>query len=101
MFDIIPPHDPVPDCDCERCAIVARNQLRAFAQDVMRSWPHGDVDGGDLQETAVRHGLLRLKTPAPKEPCGEDCMCAEYCDADEWAEGVTCYEKTALLTPNG
>lgn len=70
-------------------------RLRAFAQDVMKCWPEGDVDGGYLQELAIRHGLL---TPTRvNEPCGEGCRCAEDYTEKEWNEGVTCYRKTALL----
>ena len=29
-----------------------RDALRAFAQDVMRCWPEGGIDGGDLQHLA-------------------------------------------------
>ena len=64
--------------------------LRAFAQAVMESWPESDVDGGELQDMAERHGLLRPETRT--EPCGEDCLCAEVGDFP-----TTCYRKTGLL----
>ena len=68
--------------------------LRAFAQDVMESWPEGAPDGGDLQEFAERHGLLQpVEMPAP---CGEDCGCTEFLSADDFP--ATCYRKTSLLT---
>lgn len=69
--------------------------LRAFAQAIMEAWPMGDLDGGALQAAAEKHGLLRPETRY--EPCGEGCSCAEYADAHEFAAGVTCYRKTALL----
>jgi hypothetical protein len=69
--------------------------LRAFAQAIMEAWPMGDLDGGDLQAAAEKHGLLKPETRY--EPCGEGCSCAEYADAHEFAAGVTCYRKTALL----
>ena len=69
--------------------------LRAFAQDIMSYWPDGDLDGGDLQEIAEKHGLLKLETRY--EPCGESCKCSEYANAFEWKDGVTCYRKTNLL----
>ena len=28
MFDLIEPHDPLPDCDCHSCALAERNGLR-------------------------------------------------------------------------
>ena len=70
--------------------------LRTFAQGVMRSWPSGDVDGGELQDLAHANGLLEPQTRTV--PCREDgCACAEYWASDEWAAGVTCYRKTPLL----
>lgn len=54
------------------------DKLRAFAQDVMQAWPIGDVDGGELQDYAIKHGLISLQDP--------------------WAEGIECYRKTPLLT---
>lgn len=69
--------------------------LRAFAQEVMECWPMGDLDGGTLQDAAVKHGLLKPETR--HEPCGEGCSCAEYADAQEWEGGVVCYRKTPLL----
>lgn len=70
--------------------------LRAFAQQVMKSWPEGDVDGGDLQDAAEKHGLL--KPERRYEPCVPVCSCIEYHGDDEWRDGVTCYRKTPLLT---
>lgn len=71
-------------------------QLRAFAQGVMRYWPEGAPDGGALQDLAEKHGLL--KPEKRNAPCGEGCACAEYVDSQEWGLGVTCYQKTPLLT---
>lgn len=84
-----------------RAADRARNDLRslrAFARDVMGEWPHEcGVDGFELQDLAVKHGLL---VPVKMtSPCGEGCQCAEYYESDELAEGVTCYRKTELLLP--
>lgn len=71
--------------------------LRAFAQAVLEDWPEGAPDGFDLQELGVKHGLLALKDPAPTEPCGENCWCAEYYGAHDWDGGVQCYIRTPLL----
>lgn len=72
-------------------------QLRAFAVEIMSAWPEGGIDGAELESIAFRHGLLEpeLKT----EPCGEYCTCAsDYgLSPEEWAAGITCYRKTALL----
>lgn len=72
--------------------------LRLFAQAIMERWPHGDVDDGDLQGIAVKHGLLSMS--APKAPCDDlKCGCREYYDLDEFTKGlVECYRKTELLT---
>lgn len=70
-------------------------QLRGFARRVMEVWPHGDLDGGELQEVAVAAGLLR-----PEErctPCGENCGCAEFYAADEISDGFTCYRRVPWL----
>lgn len=73
-------------------------KLRAFAREVMESWPDGGIEGDDLQEIAVKHGML-----APEirhEPCGEWCNCQNLngLDSDDWKGGVECYRRTALLT---
>ena len=72
--------------------------LRAFALDVMGDWPDDcGVDGFDLQDFALKHGLLtETKVTAP---CSENCWCVEYhgSDPEDWADGVICYKKTPLL----
>ena len=72
-------------------------QLRAFAQAVMDGWPDvGTLDGFDLQELAVKHGLLAETTH--HKPCAEEgCNCASMVDERDWIEGVQCYRGTALL----
>ena len=72
-------------------------RLRAFARDVMQAWPDGDLDGADLQDAAVKHGLL---TPEQRfEPCGDDgaCWCASMVDHADWVDGVVCYRRAAWL----
>lgn len=58
---------------------LTNRQLIAFARDVLRGYSDGevgDIDGGYLQDTAHRHGLL-LETTATA-PCDtENCICAE------------------------
>jgi hypothetical protein len=71
--------------------------LRAFAQEVMECWPLGDVDGGELQDIAVKHGLLYEARPS--EPCGEECDCRDSYHESDFLDGtVVCYRKTNLLT---
>ena len=48
-------------------------KLRAFAREVMKAWPDGGIEGDDLQEIAVKHGMLSPETRF--EPCGEWCNC--------------------------
>lgn len=72
-----------------RKIVSERDALRAFAQDVMRAWPEGDVDGGDLQAAALRHGLLAEAEPTQEER-GENGL----------EEGDLWYRKTSLLTAN-
>lgn len=70
--------------------------LKLFALAMLEHWPLGDVDGGELQEEAVKHGLLVPETRTAV--CSEEgCNCAEYYSAEEWAEGITCYRKAAWL----
>jgi hypothetical protein len=68
--------------------------LKGFAEAVMRSWPHGDVDGGDLQDIAVKHGLLREESRT--DFCGEFCGCRE-CFVDPNLDAPwTCYRRVTL-----
>ena len=85
------------DLELARIGERERNSLRDFANDVMESWPHGDVDGYDLERMAVDHGLLALKDPKPTEPCGENCVCSGYPSPEEWSDGIDCYVRTPLL----
>lgn len=68
--------------------------LRAFADElVTASYEGGSFDGCDVQDIAVRHGLLRIER-RDKE-CGEACACREY------GFPIDCYRKTALLDQRG
>lgn len=68
--------------------------LRRFVQAAMEPWPMGDLDGGTLQDIAVKHGLLQ--PVVMKGPCSEECACTEYITADEWPS--ECYRRTTRLT---
>lgn len=71
--------------------------LRAFAQDVMLFWSDGvGIDGSDLERIATKHRLLEREIM--HAPCSEDCFCVGYADNADFAAGVTCYRKTAMLT---
>ena len=54
-------------------------RFKEFANAVIEeSFEGGSLDGGQLQEMALEHGLLReLEVQVP---CGDDCRCAEYGD---------------------
>jgi hypothetical protein len=75
--------------------------LRAFALDIMKCWPHGDVDGGYLKDVAVKHGLL--KGEIRHEPCGDDCACINDCLAaqEDWIDGVECFTLADWLRDQG
>ncbi len=64
-----------------------RDALRAFADDILEH-QGGSLDGCDIQEYGVKHGLLVKFTAT--EPCGEDCACAEVGLPTE------CYRRAAV-----
>lgn len=69
--------------------------LLAFARDILSAWPEGGIDGGDLQDTAVEHGLL---VPATfYAPCVGGCPCSDNATPEEFAAGVTCYRLAPWL----
>ncbi len=68
-------------------AELTNRQLIAFAREILSGYrcdEIGDIEGGDLQDIAHKHGLLLEITAT--EPCAEDCVCAE---AGEFP--ATCY----------
>lgn len=75
----------------------AVDRLRAFAKDVLGDWPEGgSLDGFEIQELAIKHGLLEATTQY--KPCVEEgCFCASMLTPEEFESGVTCYRRTALL----
>jgi hypothetical protein len=77
-------------------ALRAENErLRAFASDVMAGFPNAEPDGFELQDIAVKHGVLIGERRT--EPCGEDCNCTEYYDPSDWKGGITCYRLAEAL----
>lgn len=75
--------------------IEVAEKLRGFARDVFMSWPDIDhLDGFDLQEMGIKHGIL-LPIQVD-EPCGELCACADYYELEEFP--VTCYELADFMT---
>lgn len=67
-------------------------RLSVFAREIMKHWPDGDVDGGELQDIAVKCGLLVPEERA--EFCGERCSCEEYFGPDDFP--FTCYRRIHL-----
>jgi hypothetical protein len=61
----------------------SREQVTEFAREILLN-RFGTLDGGDLQDLGVKHGLL-VPIEAT-EPCGEACVCVEYDDFPQ-----TCY----------
>ncbi len=57
----------------------------AFGKAIMARWPHGDVDGFDLQDLAEKHNVILL-TPDGYDPekHGDDEYGAE--PEDQWFE---------------
>ncbi len=70
-------------------------RLHSFALDALEVWPDGDLDGGTLQDLAVKHGLLEVEVRT--EPCCADCECKEFYSGTFWARGISCYRKAAFL----
>jgi hypothetical protein len=70
----------------------ANDSLKAFANELISaSFEGGSFDGGDIQDIAVKHGLLQVEQRT--EACGEVCACSEHGFPAE------CYRKTDLLKP--
>lgn len=63
--------------------------LREFARDILDGFPDSFPDGFDIQDSAVKHGLLVPHRVTA--PCGPVCQCVEYHGEEDMAEGVTCY----------
>lgn len=67
--------------------------LRQFVNEIISgTLAGGSFDGGDIQEMAVQHGLLRSEQR--DEACGDVCNCSEFGFPCE------CFRKTALLLPD-
>ncbi|WP_330208642.1 hypothetical protein [Pseudomonas sp. Z13] len=67
-----------------------RDQLKAFAVEMINaSFEGGSFEGGDIQDIAVKHGLLQIEQR--EDECGEACACREYGFPAE------CYRKTPII----
>lgn len=71
-------------------ALTRIDALKAFASELISaSFEGGSFDGGDIQDIAVKHGLVQIEQRT--EECGEVCACREYGFPAE------CYRKTDLV----
>jgi hypothetical protein len=75
----------------------AIDKLRAFAQVIMENWPEAGFDGFQLQDEAVKYGLLEPEIRYESCVDGAFCQCAEYYNEDDFKSGVECFRKTKLL----
>lgn len=65
-------------------------RLLAFANEIISaSYEGGSFEGGDIQDLAVKHGLVTIESRDSE--CGEACACSQYGFPTE------CYRKTDLL----
>lgn len=66
--------------------------LREFANEIVSAAYEGvSYDGGEIQDIAVKHGLLRSERHT--EACAEHCACSEY------GFPTVCLRRTELLNP--
>lgn len=64
--------------------------ISAFANEIISAaFEGGSFEGGDIQDMAVKFGLLEIQERA--EECGEICACREYGFPAE------CYRKASIL----
>ena len=83
-------------------ALAERDNLRNFAREIMDCWPHGDVDGGHLQDLANKHGLLTQEVR--HRPCGKNsdvCPCMDLISEAEFEDGASCFRKVDWLLKQG
>ncbi len=67
--------------------------LKAFAYGILKDHPDLDMEGGYVQDLAVKHGLI--VTVPVTEPCGEGCNCCEYyglAPDGKFCETENCYQ---------
>lgn len=76
--------------------------LRAFAHACLSLWPYRGIDDDDLEELAVKYGLLEraivyraCNAADPSFPC--HCSAGGGFSAEDRAEGVLCMRKTQRL----
>ncbi len=93
---LVKSYEEIAESHADACAealtrLAERDALRSFADEIVSAaYEGGSFEGGDIQDMAVKHGLLRIESRA--EECGEACACREYGFPAE------CYRKTGVLS---
>ena len=64
------------------------DNLCNFVREIMENWPPGDIEGGELQDLAIKYGLLKLKDPPPTEPCSDECTCGYAYEFKDFADEI-------------
>jgi hypothetical protein len=73
----------------------------AFARAILCDFPDlGNLDGGDIQELAEKHGLL-VKERRHSWCSDECCGCREYHDDGDLKHGFDCFHVHPLLGGKG
>jgi hypothetical protein len=62
---------------------------KAFSIAMLADFPESMPDEFDMQELAVKHGLLIAHQVTG--PCSENCWCQSYCS--DLSKGETCYRR--------
>ncbi len=84
----------------EECVCLLKNakNMESFIKEIMQHRESG-VDGGDLQDIAVNHGILVENNPT-KSCLSEtnECQCVEYYSETEFERGeVRCFRLAEFL----
>lgn len=71
-----------------------QEKMKSFINELFEDYEGGsDLDGGDLQDLAEKHGIL--VPTIHHEPCSDgelnECVCAGICDDDDFKAGVKCF----------
>lgn len=71
-----------------------QEKMKSFINELFEDYEGGsDLDGGDLQDLAEKHGIL-VQT-IHHEPCSDgemnECVCAGICDDEDFKAGVKCF----------
>lgn len=79
---------------------MSEEKMKAFIKDLFDEYyPEcGDIDGGELQDLAEKHGILVPEIH--HEPFGEFCNCDQVCSDEEFEEGVKCFHLANWLSAN-